>query len=85
MRNSELQDILQSLQRVVAEAELLSQAAKKHSSELHASTGNLPDGDRWAAIWPRDYARRHPLRTLGIATGIGFLVGCMLSRRRDKS
>jgi ElaB/YqjD/DUF883 family membrane-anchored ribosome-binding protein len=92
MRNDDLQHILADIERVAVAAEQLlranrdgdsagmtSGAAPRAHSAEQGNTRGLRSTIASAAL---DYQRSNPWRTIGIATGIGFLIGCMLSRRR---
>ena len=76
MNDSDLQSILNDVERVAQAAAQLLQSVSIDADANSASprAGSDPLGPM------RRYAREHPWHTLWLATGLGFLVGSMLTR-----
>jgi ElaB/YqjD/DUF883 family membrane-anchored ribosome-binding protein len=86
MRETDFRQILEDIERVAAAAHELLSATRSGTggssttvpSPQSAAIGEAQDTTVNAA---RDYLRSNPWRTLGVAAGLGFLVGCVLTGR----
>lgn len=79
MRDTDLQLILQGIERVAAEADQLLQATKSGDATSRATAPSRPRNiDRHRAEAIAHPVRKSPWRTLGIAAGIGILIGLLL-------
>jgi ElaB/YqjD/DUF883 family membrane-anchored ribosome-binding protein len=74
--------LMADLRAVVRDAESLLQAAAAESGEgLHESGAGAGDSAREAAREIEDQVRRNPWAAVGIAAGVGLVLGLLLGRR----
>ncbi|WP_447591994.1 DUF883 family protein [Aquipseudomonas campi] len=61
--------------------EQLSANLKRARDTLHSTEESLRERGRQAVEGAEDYVQEHPWQSVGIAAGVGFLLGLLASRR----
>lgn len=83
---SDAEDLLRATastagERVTAAREKVQESVQRAKVKLAEVEDVIIDRSRQAARVTDEYVREHPWRAVGIATGIGVIIGMLISRR----